>query len=389
VAEETFVQNAGETIRLPSEERAPGATRTDALLRLDAVTKVFPGGLVAVDAVDLAVSAGEFVSLLGPSGCGKTTTLRLIAGFETPTRGRLLFAGGDITATPPYGRPVNTVFQDYALFPHMSVGENVGFGLSVARYPAVERRRRVGEVLDLVGLGDRARSPISSLSGGQRQRVALARALVNRPKLLLLDEPLSALDAHLREQMQTELKSLQKTFGTTFLMVTHDQSEALAISDRIVLMNGGRVEQVASPSELYDSPATRFAAGFIGSMNLLTGHVAAVDEREFRVEVGGLSAVFPKDRNIAPGDAMTLAWRPEELSLEQPSDDREARSRSLAGTVEAIAFRGDILRYRVAVDHSRTIDVDVKRSEAGLEGANPAVGTMVSIQPLRPPRTYY
>ena len=202
----------------------------DALVRLDAVSKIFPGGIVGLDAVDLDIARGEFLTLLGPSGCGKTTSLRVIAGFESPSSGKVLLEGRDITALRPFDRPVNTVFQDYALFPHMNVAENVGFGLSLRKLSGTEQAKRVGEALDMVGLGDKIGARVSELSGGQRQRVALARAIVCEPRVLLLDEPLSALDAHLREQMQVELKRLQSRLGTTFVMVTHDQTEALSIS---------------------------------------------------------------------------------------------------------------------------------------------------------------
>ncbi|RUX15484.1 ATP-binding cassette domain-containing protein, partial [Mesorhizobium sp. M2A.F.Ca.ET.042.01.1.1] len=224
----------------------------DALVRLEKVSKVFPGGVVGLDAVDLEIAPGEFLTLLGPSGCGKTTSLRVIAGFESPSSGSVLLEGRDITDLRPFDRPVNTVFQDYALFPHMDVAANVGFGLSLRKMSGAEQAKRVREALDMVGLADKLRARVSELSGGQRQRVALARAIVCEPRVLLLDEPLSALDAHLREQMQVELKRLQSRLGTTFVMVTHDQTEALSISDRIVVMNKGRIEQIAPPATLYD-----------------------------------------------------------------------------------------------------------------------------------------
>ena len=221
----------------------------DPLVRLEAVSKVFPGGIVGLDAVDLDIARGEFLTLLGPSGCGKTTSLRVIAGFESPSSGKVLLEGRDITALRPFDRPVNTVFQDYALFPHMNVAENIGFGLSLRELSGAEQKKRVAAALDMVGLADKLGARVSELSGGQRQRVALARAIVCEPRVLLLDEPLSALDAHLREQMQVELKRLQSQLGTTFVMVTHDQTEALSISDRIVVMNKGRIEQIAPPAD--------------------------------------------------------------------------------------------------------------------------------------------
>ena len=244
-----------------------------AAVSLRGVRKTY-GDVVAVDRVSLDVGDGEFFAMLGPSGSGKTTTLRMIAGFELPTEGEVLLNGADVSRLPPYQRDVNTVFQDYALFPHMSVGENVGYGLMVRRVGKGERKTRVGEALEMVRLsGYEARKP-SELSGGQRQRVALARALVNRPKLLLLDEPLGALDLKLREEMQIELKAIQKDVGITFLFVTHDQDEALTLCDRLAVFNAGRVEQVGPAVEVYDSPATAFVAGFVGTSNIASGAAA-------------------------------------------------------------------------------------------------------------------
>ena len=272
----------------------------DPLVRLEAVSKIFAGDIVGLDAVDLDIVRGEFLTLLGPSGCGKTTSLRVIAGFESPSNGRVLLEGRDITALRPFDRPVNTVFQDYALFPHMNVAENVGFGLSLRKLSGAEQKQRVAAALDMVGLADKLGARVSELSGGQRQRVALARAIVCEPRVLLLDEPLSALDAHLREQMQVELKRLQSRLGTTFVMVTHDQTEALSVSDRIVVMNNGRIEQIASPSTLYDRPATTFVASFIGTMNLLESRFVGSE------------------------------WRTAPLSRRRAADRRRARSRRRA-----------------------------------------------------------
>src|SRR5262245_28519539 len=275
----------------PSRRRF--AAMTDALLRLKSVRKEFAGGIVGLDTIDLDIAPGEFLTLLGPSGCGKTTTLRVIAGFESPTEGRVLLDGRDITALRPYDRPVNTVFQDYALFPHMDVADNVGFGLSLRKIAPAARRKRVREALEMVGLADKIAARVSELSGGQRQRVALARALVCEPRMLLLDEPLSALDAHLREQMQVELKGLQARLGTTFVMVTHDQTEALSISDRIAVMNKARIEQIAAPATLYDRPATKFVAGFVGTMNLFEARFAGSQADGLRFMAGGLALSVP------------------------------------------------------------------------------------------------
>ena len=243
-------------------------------IRLTGLRKTF-GDVVAVDDVDLEVADGEFLTLLGPSGSGKTTVLRMIAGFEQPTAGTIELAGVDVTHTPPYNRDVNTVFQDYALFPHMNVLANVEYGLMVKKVPKAERRQRAEEALATVRLEGYAERKPSQLSGGQRQRVALARALVNKPRVLLLDEPLGALDLKLREQMQVELKELQREVGITFVFVTHDQEEALTMSDRIAVFEAGRIAQVGTPTEIYEHPSTPFVAGFVGISNLLTAGVAA------------------------------------------------------------------------------------------------------------------
>ena len=254
----------------PSASPAPASAPA---VSLRGVRKTY-GDVVAVDRVDLDVSAGEFFTLLGPSGSGKTTTLRLIAGFELPTEGSVSLDGADVSRLAPYQRDVNTVFQDYALFPHMSVGDNVGYGLMVKRVPRKERSARVTEALEMVRLPGYEKRKPSQLSGGQRQRIALARALVNRPRVLLLDEPLGALDLKLREQMQIELKAIQKDIGITFLFVTHDQDEALTMSDRLAVFSAGRIDQIGSPAEVYENPATAFVAGFVGTSNLIAGAIA-------------------------------------------------------------------------------------------------------------------
>ena len=324
------------------------------LLRLVGVTKTFSGGAVlGLDDVDLAIRPGEFLSLLGPSGCGKTTSLRIIAGFEAPTAGRVELDGRDITATRAYERPVNTVFQDYALFPHMTVSENVDFGLTTRRMAAPEVRRRTAAMLELVGLADKAAARVGALSGGQRQRVALARAIVCEPRLLLLDEPLSALDAHLREQMQVELKSLQAKLGTTFVMVTHDQTEALSISDRIVVMNRGRIEQAASPAELYDAPATTFVAGFIGTMNLVEGRAAGGS----LVEAGPLRLQL--DGPVPIEGAVILGVRPEDVTLSTGPEPGSA-----AAEVTSVVFHGRSLRLQVKVTGGPILTVDMPRTQA-------------------------
>ena len=287
------------------------------MIQIEQVTKRF-GSFTAVENVTLHVRAGEFLTLLGPSGCGKTTLLRMLSGFETPTAGLIRIGGEDVTHLPPYRRNVNQVFQSYALFPHLTVRENVGFGLRMQKTPAPEAERRVAEVIELVALkGFEARKP-HELSGGQRQRVALARALVPRPQVLLLDEPLSALDAKLRAQMRIELKRLQQHLGITFVFVTHDQDEALMLSDRIAVMNHGRIEQLGTPSEVYHQPATAFVADFIGEANLLeaelvesSGHVRARLSGGIEVQLGGgrRAAVAGQGGNVS------VSIRPEKVHV--------------------------------------------------------------------------
>jgi putative spermidine/putrescine transport system ATP-binding protein len=284
--------------------------------------------VTAVDGIDLEIADGEFFSMLGPSGSGKTTTLRMIAGFELPTEGRIFLHGDDVTGRPPFERDVNTVFQDYALFPHMTVGDNVAYSLTIRRVPAEERRRRVADALAMVRLaGYDSRKP-AQLSGGQRQRVALARALVNRPRVLLLDEPLGALDLKLREEMQLELKAIQQEVGITFIYVTHDQQEALTMSDRLAVFNRGRIEQVGSPAEVYERPETPFVAGFVGTSNILSGEVA-----ERLAGAGGLFTVRPEKIRLADAGA--------EVGSDEIGADGEIRS---------VAYLGSETRYVVALD---------------------------------------
>jgi spermidine/putrescine transport system ATP-binding protein len=267
-----------------------------------------------VDALDLDIFAGEFFSILGPSGCGKTTTLRMLGGFLVPDGGEIFLAGENVTGVPPYQRDVNTVFQSYALFEHLSVADNVAFGLKRKRVPKKEIVRRVGEMLELVNLRDRARARPRELSGGQQQRVALARALVNMPALLLLDEPLGALDLKLRRQMQVELKTIQREMGITFVFVTHDQEEALTMSDRIAVMNHGRLEQVAAAAEIYERPATAFAASFIGASNMVACRAAGG-----RAEIDGLASVPLPAGAWRDGERLMMAIRPEKLFVAPPA----------------------------------------------------------------------
>ncbi|MBL0370629.1 ABC transporter ATP-binding protein [Rhizobium sp. KVB221] len=329
----------------------------DPLLRLKSVRKEFAGGVIGLDAIDLDIAQGEFLTLLGPSGCGKTTTLRVIAGFEAPTGGTVLLDGRDITPLRPYDRPVNTVFQDYALFPHMNVSENIEFGLWLRKIPPADRRKKVAAALDMVGMSDKISARVTELSGGQRQRVALARAIVCEPRMLLLDEPLSALDAHLREQMQVELKRLQSGLGTTFVMVTHDQTEALSISDRIVVMHDGRIEQIASPATLYDRPATRFVASFIGTMNLLEARFAGLSERMMKFDADGLHLSIPA-AGEAPGlgESRTIGVRPEDILISAVAGPATTPAR-----VANIVFHGKALRIRAVIGTATEIVIDTPR----------------------------
>jgi len=312
-----------------------------AFLELDEVQKRFAQA-TAVERVHLGVERGELVSFLGPSGCGKTTTLRMIAGFETPSAGAIRIAGVDITHRPPNQRNVGMVFQSYALFPNMTVAENVGFGLRVARRPAAEVRRRVSEMLALIklpALGDRY--PYQ-LSGGQQQRVALARALAVQPQVLLLDEPLSALDAKIRVALRTEIRAIQRALGITTIYVTHDQEEALSLSDRVVVMSEGRVEQIGTPFDVYNFPRTAFVASFVGTLNVLRGAVA--DPAAGRIVVDGQEVVAARGLEAArPGEVRAVAVRPETIALGGPAADRNR----MAGTVDEVTFLGPIVRVRV------------------------------------------
>jgi spermidine/putrescine transport system ATP-binding protein len=292
----------------------------------------------AVDGVTLDIGAGEFFSLLGPSGCGKTTTLRMIGGFELPTGGTILLRGRDVTNDPPDKRPVNMVFQNYALFPHLNVGDNVGFGLKRTGVAKDETARRVGEALDLVHLAGYEKRKPNQLSGGQQQRVALARALVNRPNVLLLDEPLGALDLKLRRQLQVELKRIQSEVGITFVYVTHDQEEALTMSDRIAVMHAGKVEQLGTPEELYERPATRFVADFIGSTNLLRGRT----EGNGRVRLDSGDVALVAYDGLTGGTEIEISVRPESISL-VPFAAEDA----IPASVEQVAYLGSTISYRV------------------------------------------
>ncbi|ACF03130.1 ABC transporter ATP-binding protein [Rhodopseudomonas palustris] len=338
---------------------APAEVAGEPLLRIEAVEKRF-GGFVAVDRLSLDIKAGEFFALLGPSGCGKTTLLRMLAGFETPDAGRILLNGVDIAAVLPHERPVNMMFQNYALFPHLTVAANIAFGLKRARLPRKEIKARVAEMLALVRLEGLGKRKPDQLSGGQQQRVALARALALRPKLLLLDEPMAALDKKLRESTQLELMALQKRLGMTFVIVTHDQQEAMTVADRIGVMRAGKLDQVAVPRQLYEAPASRWVAEFVGDVNMLEGSVAGRDNGRITVATGGAGeVVVAEPREALQTEAISVAIRPEKikLSLRGPAADAghaDAINR-LDGTITDIGYAGGMTSYKVRLDHGATL----------------------------------
>ena len=308
------------------------------------------GDVVAVDGIDLDIAEGEFFTMLGPSGSGKTTTLRMIAGFEVPDEGTIELAGEDVSRLPPYDRPVNTVFQDYALFPHMTVQENVEYGLMVKKVKKGERRERAGEALEMVRLAGYGDRKPSQLSGGQRQRVALARAIVNRPKVLLLDEPLGALDLKLRQEMQIELKSIQREVGITFVYVTHDQEEALTMSDRLAVFNQGRIEQIGLPAEVYEHPENEFIAGFVGVSNVIER-----DGRRYTV-------------------------RPEKITLLMNGEAPEAGAHVEQGLVRDVQYAGPVTRYHVTLDRGGELQVLAQNLDEGSSEVLEAKGRRVSLE---------
>jgi spermidine/putrescine transport system ATP-binding protein len=355
-----------ETTSVTDVNLATGAPATTpptdqaAAVALHGVTKRFPGAkggdpVLAVDDLDLDIADGEFFSLLGPSGCGKTTTLRMIAGFEYPTAGSVRIFGDEVGLEPPNRRPVNTVFQSYALFPHMTIEENIGFGLQMQKVDRAEASKRVAEVIELVQLQGREQRKPKQLSGGQQQRVALARALVNHPKVLLLDEPLGALDLKLRQAMQVELKRIQEQVGITFVYVTHDQEEALTMSDRIAVMEGGRLLQVGTPEQIYAHPRTRFVADFIGDTNLLAGTTRGPGAVEL---ADGTTIRVDHDEPVGTG--VTIAIRPEHVGLRGTDVDRDPSLDAIEGRVERVTFLGNATRYEVVAgsgDATTTIHV--------------------------------
>ncbi len=338
-------------------------------LNLTGIQKAYGPNKVVKD-FDLSVERGEFVTFLGPSGCGKTTTLRMIAGFETPTEGSIRINGKDVTNLRANRRAIGMVFQAYALFPNMTVVQNIGFGLKVAGKPAIEIKARVDEMLAMIKLPQLADRYPYQLSGGQQQRVSLARALAPSPQILLLDEPLSALDARIRVSLREEIRALQRKLGITTIFVTHDQEEALSMSDRIVVMNEGAIEQVGTPSEIYNAPLSRFVASFVGTLNLIDGKI--VDASVGAVDIDGQRATTRRKLNGAkPGDVLAMALRPEALRIGAGGDDRN----TLAGVIEDVSFLGAVVRVRVRLEQAAII-VDTFNS-----GANdlPARGASVAV----------
>jgi spermidine/putrescine transport system ATP-binding protein len=341
-------------------------------VRLDRVTKRF-GEFTAVRAMELDIPRGQFFTMLGPSGCGKTTTLRMVAGFEEPSEGRVLLDGDDVTALPAFRRPTNTVFQSYALFPHRSVEQNVAFGLQRQKVEKGEVKRRVAEELERVGLAGEAKRRPAQLSGGQQQRVALARALVNRPAVLLLDEPLGALDLKLRKQLQVELKRIQREVGITFIYVTHDQEEALTMSDRIAVMNQGVVEQVADPETVYERPATTFVAGFIGVSNLMPGEVVSANGAgaELRLDAGP-TVRTPQSAGTRTGERAHAVVRPEKLSLTPTGSSDDGPS--VEGQVESSLYLGTATQMVVKLADGTRMTVLVPNADTEARRDLPAAG---------------
>lgn len=383
------------------------------IIELSELTKVFPGGIMAVDNLSLSIKEGEFVTLLGPSGCGKTTTLRMIAGFEIPTKGKISLAGEDVTELPPYQRQVNTVFQDYALFPHMTVAQNIGYGLRVAGVAKKEIGEKALEAMSMVGLLEKADDRPGQLSGGQKQRVALARALVRHPKVLLLDEPLSSLDAKLREAMQIELKHLHQRLGLTFVLVTHDQTEAMVMSDRIVVMEQGRIVQSGTPTELYDHPASAYVANFLGSSNMIPGRVTAADKNGATIGLDGRSGAagiagaagaagasgaksgeatqgkakqgevrsLLDGKSLTPGEKALVSIRPEKIKFLEDGEKAPEGFNVLAGTVTDCLFQGNVIRIEINLDIGLEAPffVEVHLRSTANRSAMPQPGTRASV----------
>jgi putative spermidine/putrescine transport system ATP-binding protein len=341
-------------------------------LVLEGIQKRF-GASVAVQDFNLSAEKGEFVSFLGPSGCGKTTTLRMIAGFEEPSAGTITVAGTDITHRPPNRRNVGMVFQSYALFPNMTVADNIGFGLRVRKRPKDQIRKRTGELLELINLPDKGGRYPWQLSGGQQQRVALARALAIEPEVLLLDEPLSALDAKIRVALRKEIRAIQRQLGITTVYVTHDQEEAMSLSDRVVVMSEGRIEQIGPPPEIYNFPATPFVASFVGTLNLLPARV--VDATAGTVSVAGQTIRAPRAVDMSADQAVTVALRPEAVEIGEGGGTNR-----LTGRIEDVSFLGSIVRTRVRVGDDATVSLD-QFNDPALEAAGIGDSVTISFPP--------
>jgi spermidine/putrescine transport system ATP-binding protein len=344
-------------------------------VRLEALEKSF-GDVVAVDSIDLEIAAGEFFSLLGPSGCGKTTTLRLIAGFERPSGGDVCLDGASLAAVPPDRRNVNTVFQSYALFPHLNVLDNVAFGMRYQKVPRAERKRRAQEALELVALGDYGKRRPHQLSGGQQQRVALARALVLRPAVLLLDEPLGALDAKIRRQLRVELKSLQEEVGTTFIFVTHDQEEALSMSDRIAVMHEGRVDQVGTPREIYEGPATLFVADFLGVANVMDVEVMTREGGFCRLRIG--ERELRAECDFAGAGAASAVVRPERLRV---MPHGETSDNCIPGMIDRTIYVGSNLHVMVRLANGGVLQASVPNDGSGIDAHEQGAPVSVHVPP--------
>ena len=348
-------------------------------LAIERVVKRYPQAVLpAVNGVSLELAEGEFFALLGPSGCGKTTLLRLLAGFEQPDEGRIAIAGQDMAGVPPYARPVNMMFQSYALFPHMSVADNIAFGLRQDRRPRSEIETRVKTMLDLVKLGALARRKPHQLSGGEKQRVALARALVQEPKLLLLDEPLTALDRKLREETRFELVRIQQRVGITFLLVTHDQEEAMSMASRIAVMDQGRIVQMGAPDQVYEKPADRFVAGFLGAINLFSARVVAASGGILSLDSAeaGARLAVAHDHALLPGTEVALALRPEKISV-RPTPD-PAWANTLGGTVRGVAYRGEASDVEIELPTGKLVRVALANGERSAQ-ARLAPGQSVAL----------
>jgi iron(III) transport system ATP-binding protein len=356
-------------------------------LNLTDVTKVFPSRdgsneVIAVDKVSLEIKQGELVTLLGPSGCGKTTTLRMIAGFEFPTGGQIFLDGAEINRLPPHKRDMSMVFQSYAIFPHLNIYENVAYGLRVQRLPKAEIEKRVADVLDLVELSGYEKRAPNQVSGGQQQRVALARALIMEPKVLLMDEPLSNLDAKLREQMRTEIRRIQQFLGITSVYVTHDQVEAMTIADRIVVMNNGRIEQVGTPTEIYRHPQSRFVADFIGRANFVTGVVETQLDGQVAINLLGSHITVPAaDDRYVPGTEVTVVIRPEMMEI-----NPEGKTHTTA-TVRRASYLGNVIEYVVSVGDKKLslVESDPRRTIIHAEGEDVQVGFLPDCLYVLPP----